>query len=208
MSDDTPTQRIPQDEIGEELVEERQKSRTLMYILIGVGAVLIIAIIVLLVFLFSGDKGTPRAGSTPSPSPTPTANATPTSSPTPTATPTPEPVPTVTVTSAPQPPSDDGNAKITAYSISPTTCDTPGDTVTLRVTWKSTNGNIAYFGVNTTDAQSSGMGWGLPASGSDADFPSGYSPYQVTCPEDQVSYTITVVGNGSKSSKTVTLKAQ
>lgn len=206
MSDDTPTQRIPQDELGEELVEERKKSRTLMYILIGIGAVLIIAIIVLLIFLFGGNNGAATADPTTSSSPS--ASPTESATPTPTATPTPEPVPTVTVTAAPPQPADDGNVKVQSFSVSPTTCNTPGETVTLQVKWKSTNGNIAYFGVNTGDAQSAGMGWDLPASGSDADFPAGYSPYQVTCPTDTVNYTITVVGNGSKASKTVTLRAQ
>jgi hypothetical protein len=209
MSDDTPTQRLPQGEDPiEELGEERKKSRTLMFVLIGVGAALLIAIIVLLILLFGGDKGTPSTGPTPSstPSATPTASATPTPSVTPT--PTPEPQPTVTVTAAPPQNADDGNVTITALSISPTTCNTPGEQVTLHVSWASKNGNIAYFGVNTTDAQSGGMGWDLPATGDDGDFPAGYSPYQVTCPDDKVSYTITIVGNGSKASKTVTLKAQ
>ena len=62
MSDDTPTQRIPQGEDPvEELGEERKKSRTLLFILIGVGAALLVAIIVLLIILFGGDKGTPSA---------------------------------------------------------------------------------------------------------------------------------------------------
>ena len=45
----------------------------------------------------------------------------------------------------------------------------------------------------------------------DGDFPAGYSPYKTTCPDnagDKVSFTITVVGNGSKASKTATVKAQ
>ena len=50
MSDDTPTQRLPQGEAAEELAEERTKSRTLLFVLIGVGAALLIAIIVLLLF--------------------------------------------------------------------------------------------------------------------------------------------------------------
>ncbi len=210
MSDDTPTQRLPQNEAGDELVEERKKSRALLFVLIGVGAALLVAIIVLLIILFGGGGGTPSADPTASntPSATPTQSDSPTPSATPTPTPTPEPVPVVTVTAAPPQNPDDGNVRITSFSISPTTCNTPGEPVTLHVSWKSSNGNIAYFGVNTTDAQSGGMGWDLPATGDDGDFPSGYSPYSVTCPDDKASYTITVVGNGSKASKTVTLKAQ
>ena len=211
MSDDTPTQRLPQSGGDGELVEERKKSRALLFTLIGVGAALLVAIIVLLVILFGGGAG---GGATPSPtasesaSPTPSDSPTASDSPTPTPTPTPTPVPTVTVTAAPQDPPDDGNVHITSYSISPTTC-TKFQQVVVHIKWKSENGQIAYFGVNTSNAQTSGMGWGLPPTGnSDNDFPDGYRPYEITCPDGQTSYTITVVGNGSSQSRTVTVKGQ
>jgi hypothetical protein len=50
------------------------------------------------------------------------------------------------------------------------------------------------------------MGWMLPPSGSDKDFPAGFSPYEFICGNSSNSYTITVVGNGSKLSQTVIVK--
>lgn len=211
---DTPTQRLPEQPESPqgELADERKKSRTLMGILIGVGAALLIALIVLLILLLT-NNGAATPATTPTATPTSSASSstTPSASPTPSETPSPTPTPT-TAPPQPQPtaapPADDGNVHVTSFAISPTTCSANQET-TLHVTWQSTNGLVAYFGVNTTDAQGGGMGWDLPGSGSsDQDFPDGYRPYQVTCPAagDTVSYTITIVGNGSKASKTVTLK--
>ena len=70
----------------------------------------------------------------------------------------------------------------------------------------SVNGKNAYFGVNTNDAMTGGMGWVLPPSGSDADFPAGYHPFQALCGNDSTEYTITILGkDGSKVSKKFTV---
>jgi hypothetical protein len=56
--------------------------------------------------------------------------------------------------------------------------------------------------VNTNDAMTGGMGWVLPATGSDADFPDGYRPFPAQCGNDSTEYTITILGNdGTKVSK-------
>lgn len=178
----------------------------LLFTLVGVGAALLVAIIVLLIILLGGDRGTgdPAAVTSTAESTSPS----PSDSVTPSATPVPTPVPTVTVTAAAPSPPDDGNVHIASYSISPTSC-TKNQPVVLHIAWGSRNGQIAYFGVNTANAQTSGMGWDLPPTGSsDSDFPDGYRPYEITCPDGQTSYTITVVGNGSSQSKTVTVRGE
>ena len=206
MSDDTPTDRLA--EATEELADERRKSSTLMIVLIAVAAVLLVGLVVLGVLLFTRPAENTAA---PAPATTETSgpSASPTPSETPTATPatTTEPAPVVTVTAAPP---NDGNVRITGFTISPTTVncsDGNTDNDVLTITWQSQNGNVAYFGVGTTDAQSGGMGWSLPPSGDTRDFPEGYHPFFFNCSE-QSQYTITVVGNGSKQSRTVTVRSQ
>ena len=94
MSDDTPTQRFPEQggdspterisagEVQEDLQEEKQKSRGLMIGLIAAGALLLVAIIVLVVVLLPKGAGDPQAGG--SGSPTPEVSDTPSTEPTPT----------------------------------------------------------------------------------------------------------------------------
>jgi hypothetical protein len=49
----------------------------------------------------------------------------------------------------------------------------------------------------------------LPPTGSDADFPDGYHPFQALCGNDSTTYTITILGNdGSKVSKKFTVTKQ
>ncbi|MEJ1230126.1 MAG: hypothetical protein WDM88_05100 [Galbitalea sp.] len=130
-------------------------------------------------------------------------------------------MPTVTVTVAPpvspahpiQPVQPNGNnVLITGYTISPAQVDcstgAPAGLGQLSIAWKSVNGNAAFFGVNTTDAQTGGMGWTLPPSGTQHDFPSGNDPYSYQCGDAQEQFTITVVGNGSKQSETITVKRE
>lgn len=92
----------------------------------------------------------------------------------------------------------------TATTTSVCDCKT-GNSVYGDISWTSVNGIAAYFGVDTNDAEKNGMGWTLPPSGNQNDSPSGYSPNEFRCSDAQQSYTITVVGNGSKRSQTVTV---
>ena len=214
MSDDTPTQRF--EPTGGDTPTERfdaatpaaapaaapaSKSRRTLIILIIIGAIFLIAVLVLLGVLLARGAGTPTASGTTTPSATP--SETPSAIPTPSATPTPTPTPTKTVD---PPPSTNVDIKdFTAQTTSK--CDkTTKNAVYVDISWTSVNGTVAYFGVNTPDAETGGMGWMLPASGSDKDFPAGYSPYEFICSNSSNSYTITVVGNGSKQSQTVVVK--
>lgn len=205
MSDDTPTQRIdaPGNTPVNEAVEgEGNKSRGLMIALIAIGALLLIGLIIVLIILLGG-KGTPVAVGTTAPSVSVTSSQTPSVSATPTAPTTP------TTTTAPPPPPPSTKPSITSYSISPSKLDCSNGTPNLSIHWTSVNGKNAYFGVNTNDAMTGGMGWVLPPTGSDADFPDGYRPYPALCGNDSTEYTITILGNdGSKVSKTFTVTKQ
>jgi cytoskeletal protein RodZ len=169
-----------------------------------IGGVLLILVIVLLVLLLGKNTATPTAAETTSP-PTDSSDSNST----------PVPVRTVTVTETPPPSSgtvapekpNGNNVLITQYTITPSTIKCSADQTQLHITWKSVNGNVAFFGVNTVDAQAGGMGWNLPASGTDHDFGafSAY-PYMVSCNTTPNSYTLTVDGNGSKQSLTIKLK--
>jgi hypothetical protein len=205
MSDNTPTQRFDAPVPPEsEVVEEEKKNRGLMIALIAIGAVILIAIIILLIVLLGGH-GKPVAVDTKTP--TPTASS---ASPTPSATPTPTPTPTPTTTTAPPPPPPPSTSpSITGYTISPKTLDCSGGTPNLSIHWSSVNGLHAYFGVNADDAMTMGMGWVLPPTGSDADFPDGYHPFAALCGNASTEYTITILGtDGTKVSKKFTVTKQ
>ncbi len=215
MSDDTPTQRFDQQPPsgpgrpnGDETPGKRKRG-PLIPTLIAIGALLVAAVIVLGSILLDRSDGKPQAAATDSPT-NGSSNS-----------PVPVPTPTVTVTLTATPAPGGGgtsqhpngnNVLITHYSISPTTINcsssAPADAANLTIKWTSLNGNIAYFGVNTVDAKTGGMGWNLPASGSDADFPSGYHPFTYPCGTAQEEYTLSVYGNGSEQSLQIVVKRQ
>lgn len=218
MSDDTPTQRFdaPATPPGGAAIAggaansgtaaiagDEKKSRGLLIALIAVGGVLLIAVIILLIVLLGGG-GKPVATATT----TPLASDTPTTSSTPSATAivTPSATPTATTAPPPPPPPPSTSPAIKSYSISPAQIDCSSGTPNLSIHWSSVNGAHAYFGVNTNDAMTGGMGWELPPTGSDADFPDGYRPYPALCGNDSTEYTITILGNdGTKVSKKFTV---
>ncbi|CAN5287549.1 hypothetical protein BH11ACT3_BH11ACT3_15500 [soil metagenome] len=231
MSDDTPTQRFPSagdgdgngsgigetptERLGtggaqEDLQEEQKKSRGLLIGLIIAGALLLIAIVVLVVFLVGRASGQPQAGETTTPSATPSASATPST--TPTATPTPTPTPTEDAPPPPPPPS-------TAPTLQFTTTNTQvlcnasapaGSHQYIGFSWKSSNVNQVFFGVDTNDASAGAFFSNLPPSGTSTnDFPEGFNhdTFEYACGTAKHTYTMTVVGtNGQKVSKTVTIK--
>ena len=68
----------------------------------------------------------------------------------------------------------------------------------------------AYFGVNAggdpqhpDDAKTNGMGWVLPPSGSNADFPDGNQDYGFPCSSDSQRYTITIEGPSGTQSRLI-----
>jgi hypothetical protein len=215
MSDDTPTQRFPSTggdlptqrlgtaEIQEDLHEEKQKSKGLLVGLIVAGALLLVALIVIVFVLMGGSRngGNPLAGETPtsSPSPLPSESVTP------------EPTPTEPEDEPDEPPST--TPQIDSFSVSPSSwaCNTsapvPVPDPQLSFSWSTTNASHVYFGVGATnDAEQNGMGWeDLPVDGSDGDFPGGMD-FTFNCPVESQSYTITATDDGgNRVSRTVTV---
>lgn len=188
---------------GEELVEEKKRSRGLLIGLIAAGAALLIAIIILLVILFTqGADGTPNAGSTSTPSATP--SVTPSVTPTVSETPTPTPTPTQTPTAAPPPPPPPPPPPadpILSYTASMTTVDCSGGVSAVDVTfsWAAT-GSKLWFGVGTDNAKAEPFD----------ELPLNYTfdfPYQCGQPGGQQKYTITVEAeNGNLTHDTIIIK--
>lgn len=209
MTDDTPTQRLPEttDATGE-LVEERKKSKALLFTLVGVGAALLIAIIVLLIILFSSGQATPDSSATPSD--TPTTSPTPSDSPTPTESATPTPTPTPTPTAAPPPPPDTSPGFASFSQGQTVFCNaTPGPgytppTISFNYTAKNASSVWFLFGEgDAADAQA----FPMPISGNQNDVYGGGTPIEYPCGQATAKYTLTVVGNnGQHVSKTFTVK--
>ena len=220
MSDDTPTVRFdqPQDGPGGPGFGgpgdpggptpggptpgepgDGKKSHTLVIVLSIVGGMLLIAVIILLAVLFARGSG-----SKPTPTPTVTSQS---PSPTPSQTPSQTPSPTPTKTTAP--PST--APAVGSFVVNTTTvqCPTANSTAPLSFSWTSTNASTAYFGIDTTDASVAPYFSNLPPNGSTANFPdqATNNPFQFTCSNKSHVYTITVVGNGQKASKSVTVTA-
>jgi flagellar basal body-associated protein FliL len=223
MSDDTPTQRFPEQgdnaterittgEVQEDLQEEKKKSRGLLIGLIVAGVLLLVAIIVL-VFFLGRATGTPGAIGTESPAPIPSDSATagPSESPTPSATPeeTEEPEEPEQPEQPPQQPAQ--TVKVDSFSVDTSTvfCGKNGQPsdIDLFFKWSTSHGERVYFGINTSDASTAPFFDNLPLDGDTAsNFPSGYSPFQYACGNQSLKYTITVVdGDNHKASKSVTI---
>ena len=213
MSDDTPTQRLPQGSAESELVEERKKSRTLLYILIGVGAAILIALIVVLVMLFTRD-GDPE--SAPTPTTTTSSSPTPSDSPTPSESPTPTPTPTPTA-DPPPPPPPDTSPGFASFNLSTQNvqCQSPpapggGGVIPpnpqVRFNWTAKNAQAVWFVFGTSDAADAGA-FPLPLSGNQDDVYHSANSMEFPCYQAEQKYTITVVGNnGQHVSKTFTVK--
>lgn len=211
MSDDTPTQRLPEPESepptqrletnsatataeGEELQDEKKKSKALLIALIAIGAALVIAIIVLLIVLLTNNAGgTPQADPTPtnseSESPTPSATPTESESPTPSATPS----PTATQAPPPPPPPPATDPAFTAFSHTPDVkCSTGGpefDPPAPKVTvnWQTRSAVEVWFVFGIGDAAAA------QAFGPFA--PSGSYTFDYPCGAAQTQFTLTLVAN-------------
>ena len=202
MSGDTPTVRFDQQGGATPAgngAPEKKSRRPLVLILI-LAALVVIAIVVIIVLLLNKAPSTTAAIGTT----TPSASATPT------------PTPSQSSVATPTPSASHSKAApvtglhFTGYSITPEKVDcgatAPASAQYLTIKWTSINGSEAFFGVGTTDAQANGMGWDLPPSGTNHNFPSGYDPYSYLCGNVSQTYTITVIGpGGAKQSKTITV---
>jgi hypothetical protein len=216
MTDDTPTQRLPEtaDATGE-LVEERKKSKALLFTLVGVGAALLIAIVVLLIILFSG--GTAAPGSTPTASDTPITSPSPSDSPTPSATPTPTPTPTATATptAAPAPPPDTSPGFASFNRTGTVECQSPpsegGGPVAppnpqVKFSWSAKNAQSVWFQFGVGDAADAGA-YRVPLSGNQDDVYGSAGSMEFPCYQAEQKYTLTVVGNnGQHVNKSFTVK--
>jgi hypothetical protein len=211
MSDDTPTQRFssPTDEVQEDLQEEKQKSKGLLIGLIIAGALLLVAIIVLVAFLISKPDTGPTAGE--SQSPTPDASASPTAgNATPSATSTTEPDPTPSEAEEPpanNPPPETGATFSTFNPTKQVSCSPGGpyytpDPPVIKITWATVRADSAWIVMGTSDAADSGY-MQIPLNGDQGDFQYTLS---YPCPQDSATYTITLVGSdGAHVSKSWTV---
>lgn len=191
MSDDTPTQRFdapltPSTASSPQGGDEK-KSRALIIALIAIGALVLIALIIVLIALFSG-KGTPTGTATPTTIVTPSS----TPSSTPSATPSATPTPTHSTTPAPPPAT---GPTLTAFSSSTNVeCNAAANPIPLNFSWTGT-GATAYIAVGATDdPKQNGEGWTLPPTGTQADFPAGME-IDYPCYQQNASYTIGVYDN-------------
>lgn len=190
MSDDTPTQLLPEPpDSPDTLAAERSTSKKLLITLIAVGGALLIALIVVLVLLFGQGGSGPQAAPTDSatPSDTPEPSDTPSDTPSPTATtPTePDPAPEPDPPAPPPAPSD-----IISYTVSKSTVDcSSGNPVTITFHWNTTGDSVS-FGVGTDFADAQPYETDLPAVGGRT------IDYQCGQSGAQQKYAIAVFHNG------------
>ena len=190
MSDSTPTQKIATVVDG-----DGPKSRTLLYVLIGVGALLLIAVIVLIATLLSSNP-TPAA----SPSPTPTVSVTPSPTPSePSATPTPSQTEEPVVDPAPAP-APDPIPGFDSFAYEQDAGCQPGDSQQqLTFSWSSDDAVRAYVGVQTNNAKTGSYSGELPAVYT-------YSDIYYNCGQASQYYTVTLEdAAGRLTHKTVTI---
>lgn len=200
MSDNTPTERFDAPVTGA-AADEVTKSRTLLYVLIGVGVLLLVAIVILIATLL-GRPGANAAD--PTASPTVTDSATPTPTPTessPSATPEPE----VPEDEEPEPPAEPTGARFKTFNApssedgcSPGGPGFPETRPLLKVSWSTAGADEAWFVMGTSDAADSGF-MQIPLNGNQSDFP---YPIEFNCSNDSTTYTITLVApNGDHVQK-------
>lgn len=205
MSDNTPTERFDLP-AATAVDDDGPKSKTLLYILIGVGALLLVAVIILIATLAgrnsadSGDAIAPTSSaSAPSPTPTVTESTVASPSPTPEETaPAEEPAP------APEP----TGARFKTFNASATeSCSSGGPGADpfiplVHVSWSTAGADEAWFVMGTSDAADSQY-MQIPLNGSQADF-----QYEqlFNCSQEKTKYTITLVApDGTHVSKTWTV---
>lgn len=190
MSDSTPTTKL------ETVSDGEKNSRTLLYALIGVGALLLIAIIVLIVTLLNGPAApTETASPTPtvsSPSPTPTEDS---------ASPTPTPSATEAEEEpAPPPPAPAPVPGFDSFSATQDAGCQAGDTQKpLTFSWSSDDAVRAYIGVQTNNAKAAPYEGNLPPVYT-------YTNINYNCEQASQYYTVTLEdGAGHLTHKTVTI---
>ena len=204
MSDNTPTERF--DTVSGGAAEEAKKSRTLLYVLIGLGVLLLVAVLVLIGTLLSRPTG---STGDPKPSSSPTDSATPTPAPTESsASPTPEAE--EPETEDPQPPAEETGARFKTFnaasSLDGCSPGGPGFDATypeIQVSWKTAGADEAWIVMGTSDAADSQY-MQIPLNGNQSDF---QYPMTLSCSDPSTTYTITLVApNGDHVQKHFTVQ--
>lgn len=205
MSDDTPTQRFPEQgdnpteristtEVQEDLQEEKQKSKGLLIGLIVAGALLLVAIIVL-VFVLGRAMGNPGDPSEPQPEPTTSQSATP--EPDESATPTPTPTPTEDAPPPPPPPSNDPT--ITSWQVTPGTvyCNTQAPNPSnqyLALKWTTSGADRIDIGI-VDEGSYQLMYYNVSPSGTQQNIG---QDIIYLCPRAEMVWRITIYKNGNE----------
>ena len=169
--------------------DEPKKKHTLMWWLIGIGAALLIALIVLLITLFGGADE-------PAVAPTPTESS---AAPEPEPTPSDEPEPEPTQTVAP-PVTSPTFATFTAPANA--ACEEGEDEAPLTFSWSSSDATTAYIGVGTQNAALNPTFSDLPPTAT-------FEELNYDCSVASQVYTVTLEDSeGRLASNTVTVTAR
>lgn len=194
MSDNTPTERFETPVTGG-AADEVRKSRTLLYVLITIGALLLIAIVILIATL----AGRP-ASTTADPSSTPTVTDSASPTPTPTETsPSPEPEPEETEEAPPPPPPAPVPGFDSFSAPSDAGCQDGDTQKQLTFSWSSDDAVRAYIGVQTNNAKAAPYESDLPPVYT-------YTNLYYNCDQNSQYYTVTLEdGSGHLTHKTVTI---
>jgi cytoskeletal protein RodZ len=208
MSDNTPTERFDLTPTGQETgdVAVAKKSNTLLYVLIGIGVLLLLGILAVLISTLANGSGQPIAAETPSPSVSESASPTPSE--------TPSQAPSESASQSPSetnaaPPANDtkpGFTSFTAPKVESGCASGPNFVFnpTIRVSWKTKNAESVWFVQGTSDAVDSQFKK-LPKNGDQDDFPDGIPEFP--CSQPSATYTLTILGtDGSHLSKQWTVK--
>lgn len=185
---DTPVVPPPTAPTTPKPTTEPKKKHTLMWWLIGIGAALLIALIVSLIVLFGGADE-------PAVAPTPTESS---ASPEPEPTPTEEPEPTPTETVAPP---TTGPTFATFTAPTNAGCEEGEDEAPLTFSWSSSDAIKAYLGVGTQNAAINPTFSDLPPTAT-------FEELSYQCNVASQVYTVTLEdADGRLTSRTVTITA-
>jgi hypothetical protein len=211
MSDNTPTERFDLTPTGQETgdVAVAKKSNTLLYVLVGIGVLLLLGILAVLISTIANGSGQPIAAVTPSPSASESASPTPSETPSeaPSEAPPASAAPSASATSAP--PVADTKPGFTSFVAPKSTaaCSSgPNFTFspTIKVSWKTKNAQSVWFVQGTSDAVDSQY-LELPTNGNQNNFPDPIPEFP--CMQSSATYTLTILGtDGSHVSKSWTVK--
>jgi len=171
-------------------VLEPEKSKAPLYWLIGLGAALLVAIVILLIVMFGGDGDEQPVAE-------PTSSETPSVTPTPSETPSAEPEPEPEETVAPPPPASPTFATFSAPSSAD--CQDGEEQIPLTFSWSSTDAARAFIGVATTNAKDSPFASDLPPTHT-------FTELEYNCQDASQVYTVTLEdAAGALAHETVTV---